>query len=76
MALSYWLFARGLQSVQVSTAVTLSLAEPMTAATLGIVVLGELLNVQAFSGICLILAGLMVLVIRRPFGRRRATYEK
>jgi len=65
MALSYWLFARGLQTVQVSTAVTLSLAEPMTAATLGIVVLGEQLNAQAFTGILLIFAGLVVLVARR-----------
>ena len=65
MALSYWLFARGLQAVQVSTAVTLSLAEPMTAATLGIVVLGEQLNIQAFTGISLIFAGLVVLVARR-----------
>ncbi len=71
MALSYWLFARGLQSVQVATAVTLSLAEPMTAATLGIVVLGELLNIQSFCGIILIFAGLMVLVIRRPDSRRK-----
>ena len=40
MALSYWLFARGLQTVQISTAVTLSLAEPLTAATLfGIVLI-------------------------------------
>jgi DME family drug/metabolite transporter len=68
MALSYWLFARGLQTVQVATAVTLSLAEPMTAATLGIVVLGEVLNAQAFTGICLIFAGLVVLFIRRPIG--------
>lgn len=65
MALSYWLFARGLQTVQVSTAVTLSLAEPMTAATLGIVVLGEQLNIQAFTGVLLILFGLVVLVARR-----------
>ena len=65
MALSYWLFARGLQSVQVATAVTLSLAEPMTAATLGILVLGEQLNTQAFFGISLIFAGLVVLVIKR-----------
>ena len=71
MALSYWLFARGLHSVQVATAVTLSLAEPMTAATLGILVLGEQLNTQAFFGISLIFAGLVVLVLR---GRRR-TYE-
>lgn len=65
MALSYWLFARGLQTVQVATAVTLSLAEPMTAATLGILVLGEQLNVQAFSGIALIFGGLVVLVVKR-----------
>jgi DME family drug/metabolite transporter len=65
MALSYWLFARGLQTVQVATAVTLSLAEPMTAATLGIVVLGEQLNAQAIVGIGLIFAGLVVLVVRR-----------
>ncbi|WP_321368919.1 DMT family transporter [uncultured Desulfuromusa sp.] len=71
MALSYWLFARGLQSVQVASAVTLSLTEPMTAATLGILVLGEQLNTQAFSGICLIFAGLVVLVIK---GRNK-TYK-
>jgi len=70
MALSYWLFARGLQTVQVATAVTLSLAEPMTAATLGIVVLGEQLNAQAFAGISMIIAGLVVLVLRRPIGIR------
>ncbi|SHJ29010.1 drug/metabolite transporter, DME family [Malonomonas rubra DSM 5091] len=64
MALSYWLFARGLQTVQVATATTLSLAEPMTAATLGIVVLGEQMNPQAFSGILLIFLGLAALVLR------------
>jgi DME family drug/metabolite transporter len=65
MALSYWLFARGLQTVQVATAVTLSLAEPMTAATLGILVQGEQLNTQAFTGISLILVGFVVLVLKR-----------
>jgi DME family drug/metabolite transporter len=73
MALSYWLFARGLKTVQVSTAVTLSLAEPMTAATLGIIVLGEFLNTQAFLGISLIFAGLVVLVLR---GRPGKKYEQ
>ncbi|MBN1140427.1 MAG: EamA family transporter [Deltaproteobacteria bacterium] len=63
MALSYWLFARGLRTVQVASAVTLSLAEPMTAATLGFVVLGETLHLQGFSGICLIFAGLVVLLV-------------
>ncbi len=73
MALSYWLFARGLQTVQVSTAVTLSLAEPMTAATLGILVLGEQLNMQAFFGISLILVGLVVLILKRSAVKPGAT---
>lgn len=70
MALSYWLFARGLKTVQVGSAVTLSLAEPMTAATLGILVLGEQLNSQAFIGISLIFAGLLVLVLKQRTIRR------
>jgi DME family drug/metabolite transporter len=73
MALSYWLFARGLQTVQVSTAVTLSLAEPMTATTLGILVLGERLNAQAFFGISLILLGLIVLVLKRSAVKAEGT---
>lgn len=75
MALSYWLFARGLQTVAVGTAVTLSLAEPMTAALLGIFVLGEILNLQAASGIVLIFSGLAVLVIRQRSPRREASHE-
>jgi len=73
MALSYWLFARGLLTVQVSTAVTLSLAEPMTAATLGILVLGERLNTQAFFGISFILIGLVVLILRRSTTKLEGT---
>jgi len=63
MALAYWLFGRGLQTVPVSTAVTLSLAEPMTAGLFGVLLLGEDLTSQAFSGICLIFAGLLLLVL-------------
>jgi DME family drug/metabolite transporter len=37
----------------------------MTAATLGILVLGEHLNARAFTGIGLIFAGLLLLVIRK-----------
>jgi len=66
MALSYWLFARGLQRVQVASAVTLSLAEPMTAGLLGVLLLGEHLTTQAFSGISLIFVGLLLLVV--PLG--------
>jgi len=61
-AIPYLLFAWGLRTTQVSTATTLSLAEPMTAATLGIVVLGEQVNLQAGSGILLIFIGLAVLI--------------
>lgn len=68
MALSYWLFARGLKTVPVSSAVTLSLAEPATAATLGIVVLGEQLTLTSALGIALIFAGLVVLMLRRSTG--------
>ncbi|HBA87837.1 MAG TPA: EamA family transporter [Geobacter sp.] len=60
-ALSYWLFARGLRSVPVASAVTLSLAEPLVAALLGILFLGERLTVTALSGIPLLFAGLAVL---------------
>lgn len=65
MALSYWLFARGLQTVQVATATTLTLAEPMTAGTLGILVLREQMNIQAICGIVMIFTGLIALVARR-----------
>lgn len=75
MALSYWLFARGLQTVAVGSAVTLSLAEPMTAALLGIFVLGEILNLQAGLGIVLIFSGLAVLVIRRRRPNLETPYE-
>ena len=60
-ALSYWLFARGLRSVPVATAVTLSLAEPLTAALLGIAFLEERLSATALCGIPLLFAGLAVL---------------
>ncbi len=66
MALSYWLFARGLKSVSVANAVTLSLAEPMMAALLGLLVLGEILTTTAGFGVGLIFAGLLVLCLRRP----------
>ena len=60
-ALAYWLFARGLRRVPVATAVTLTLAEPLTAGLLGLLVLGEQLNPVSFVGIALIFSGLAVL---------------
>ncbi len=60
-ALAYWFFTRGLQRIQVSTAVTLSLAEPLTAGLLGVLLLGERLNQLSFVGITLIFSGLATL---------------
>ena len=60
-ALAYLLFARGLRSVPAVHAVTLSLAEPLTAAALGILVLREGLTLTAAIGMGLVLAGLVVL---------------
>lgn len=72
MAASYWLFSRGLMTVPVSSATTLSLAEPATAAVLGIVVLGEQLTTQSFTGIALIFAGLVVLMTKKKAQLNRA----
>lgn len=63
-AVSYILFARGLITVAVSTAVTLSLAEPLTAAILGIFVLGEPVSLMIAIGMGLIFAGLALLSMK------------
>jgi DME family drug/metabolite transporter len=60
-AVSYALFARGLSGVSVGTAATLSLAEPLTAAILGVLVLGERLGILQLSGILLLFSGLALL---------------
>jgi DME family drug/metabolite transporter len=74
-ALSYILYIRALLTVPTATAVTLALMEPLTAATLGVLVLHERLTVPAFAGMLLILAGLLILTIqldtRATAGRNR-----
>lgn len=62
-ALAYILFGRGLRLTPLATAVTLSLAEPLTAAALGLLVLGERLTLPAALGIALIFSGLAALSI-------------
>lgn len=69
-ALAYLLFGRGLSLVPVSVAATLSLAEPLTAGVLGVVVLGERLTFVAAVGAGLILCGMMVLVASLGAHRR------
>ena len=60
-AASYVLFARGLQALPASTAVTLSMAEPLTAGALGFILLGERLLPLAMVGAAFLFAGLLIL---------------
>ena len=72
-ALAYASFAYGLAVVPVTSAATLSLAEPLTAALLGVLVLGEGLSVAALLGAGLMLGGLGIASVGReasPNGRR------
>ena len=62
-AVSYWLFARGLKTVKVAHVATLSLAEPLTAALLGVFILHENLGGQELLGIFLIFTGIVSLAI-------------
>lgn len=61
-ALAYYLFSKGLQTVTVATAGTLTLGEPLTAGLLGVFILGEQLNVKGWCGIFLLLLGLIILM--------------
>lgn len=60
-SIAYLLFLAGLRSVNSSAAVTLSLAEPLTAALLGVLFLGEYLSFTSWGGVLLILGGIVVL---------------
>jgi DME family drug/metabolite transporter len=71
VALAYLLFGRGLVGVGVGTAGTLTLAEPATAATLGLLVLGERPGPAAFVGLVMIAAGIVMLSIPASLARPR-----
>lgn len=60
VGLAYLLFARGLARIPVTTAATLSLAEPLTAALLGIFLLGERLSAASWFGVSLLFTGLVI----------------
>ncbi len=70
-ALSYALYTWGLMRVAASTAVTLALAEPVTAWLLATLVVAEPVTLQSLSGVVMILAGLgVVTVVRGDQGKR------
>ncbi|OXM68505.1 DMT family transporter [Amycolatopsis vastitatis] len=70
-AFGYLLFVSGLRHVTAATAGTLSLAEPLVAAVLGLAFLGEHLPWPAGAGAGLLLAGLAVATVPAP--RRSST---
>lgn len=67
-AFAYVLFSYGLSRLSAGTVATLTLAEPVTAALLGVIVLGERLSGLSLLGILVVVAGLALLAIggRRP----------
>jgi DME family drug/metabolite transporter len=78
-ALAYVLFARGLQQLPTAHVATLTLAEPLTAAALGTIALGEQLSAGAALGAALVLGGLAALAIhpraKQPALVRRAMVQ-
>ncbi len=69
-AVAYLLYGRGLRSVPAPVAVTLGLAEPVVAALLAVVILGERLRPVAAAGVALVGLALAVLVVpARALGR-------
>lgn len=69
---AYFLFAKGLAHVSSSTAVTLALAEPLTAAVLGVIMLEEKLSLTSWFGIFLLILGIGILVraSKSPTGQK------
>ena len=65
MCLAYVLYGAGLARITASSAITLSLFEPVVAAVLSVLVVGERLGPRAWAGIALVLLGLAVLTL--PF---------
>ncbi len=64
-AVSYVLFSAGLQRLRSSTVATLSLAEPLTAALLGVLILDERPGWLAAVGAVVLLSGLLVISTAR-----------
>lgn len=66
-ALGYALFARGLATLDAPTVTTLTLAEPLAATVLAVVLVGERLSVAGWVGAGLLVIGLIAVApVRRP----------
>lgn len=69
LAVAYAMFTWGLSGLTAATAATLTLAEPLTAALLGLLVLGEHLSGLAIAGLLVLATGLILLAWGSRAGR-------
>jgi len=71
-SIAYVLYGWGLRKIPASSALTLSLAEPTTAALLGVIVVGEILSATSWVGIGLLLGSIAILT----FGSKANSVQK
>ncbi len=64
-ALAFLFYAIGLRYTTTATAVTLTLAEPLTASLLGIFLIGEKLSLLSLLGLLLLISGIIILFINK-----------
>lgn len=69
VTVAYLFFGAGLALLPAATVATLTLAEPVTATLLGVLVLGERLSAQALLGVTVLAVGIIVLVAGSRRGR-------
>ncbi len=67
-AIAYLLFAAGLRKLAAPEVATLTLAEPLTAFILAVVVVAERPTAMALAGVGLVLGGLILVGRRTPRG--------
>ena len=70
-ALGYVLFARGLAGLDAPTVTTLTLAEPLAATVLAVVLVGERLDATSWVGAAALILGLVLVAAPRRGPRRR-----
>lgn len=73
--IAYLLFSLGLQKIPSSSAVTLSLVEPLTATLLSVFIVGEVLSLTSWGGILLLIGGILVLTISGKKMSHREQYS-
>lgn len=65
-ALAYVLFQRGISGLPASSVATMSLAEPVTATLLGVLLLGERLSRLSLLGVLVVVLGLLLITAGNP----------